>query len=168
MTRAASRASRRAFGRGAALLAIVLLTGCRSEQSAAAIPVGRSDDEIVVVTRNLEAAFVKAPIQAVVSSKKDDGATGWDRRLEEQIDPPENDVSRRRFRITLANRSDKVRTIRVDLDYLSPVTGELLRTRTFRLVVVPPFTEKAISGYTQFRAARSVVTELRAVEVEPE
>jgi len=162
----ASHASRRAFGCGAALLAM-LLAGCGVEKQAG-IPVGRSDEELVVVTRQLETAFASTTLKAVTRSKKDDLATGWDHRLEEQSDEARDGAVQRRFRITLANRSEKARTIRVELEYRDPASRELLRRRTFRSVVVPPFTEKAISGFTKFRADRSVIGDLRATEIEPE
>ena len=83
--------------------------------------------------------------------------------------PPAKDgVVRRRFRVTLTNRSDKVRAIRVDVDYLAPGSREMLKHRALRTVVVPPFTETAISGFTRFRDTREVLAELRAAEVEPE
>jgi hypothetical protein len=160
------RNPRRAAWRGAALLAVAL-AACTGERIAE-IPVGRSDDELVVVTRQLETAFVSSTVKSATRSRKDDLATGWDHRLEEQVDPVRGGVSQRRFRITLANRSEKARTIRVELDYLDPASRGLLRRRTFRTVVMPPFTEKAISGFTKFRADRAVIAELRATEVEPE
>jgi len=120
------------------------------------------------VTRQLETAFASTTLKAVTRSKKDDLATGWDHRLEEQVDEARDGAVQRRFRITLANRSEKARTIRVELEYRDPASRELLRRRTFRSVVVPPFTEKAISGFTKFRADRSVIGDLRATEIEPE
>ncbi len=160
--------ARRVFGRGALILALVLASACRRDGDEVVIPIGRSDQELVVVTRPLESAFARSALTGGRRPKKDDGATGWDHRFEEKADPPDDGVVNRRFRATVANRSDKVRTVRLDIDYLTPGTRELLRHRTLRLVVVPPFSEKSISGFTRFRADRQVTAELRAVEVEPE
>ncbi|MBI2212267.1 MAG: hypothetical protein HYU52_01360 [Acidobacteria bacterium] len=159
-------ASRRAFGRGAALFAL-LSVACGGGEEKSAIPVGRTDADLIVVTRQLETAFASTTLKSATRSKKDDLATGWDHRFEEQIDPAKNGVVRRRFRVTLANRSDKVRAIRVDIDYLAPGSRELLKHRALRTVIVAPFTETALSGYTQFRDSREVITEVRASEVEP-
>jgi hypothetical protein len=150
-----------------ALLLAPLCAGCGGEKPET-IPVGRSDEELVVVTRQLETAFASTTLKSAVRSEKDDLATGWNHRLEEQVEAASGGVSHRKFRITVANRSEKARTIRVELEYRDPASRELLRRRTFRLVVVPPFTERAMSGFTKFRADRPVVGELRATEVEPE
>lgn len=163
-----STPARRASGRGALFFALFVAGACRRESDEALIPVGRSDQELVVVTRQLETAFARSALTGGARPKQDDGATGWDHRFEEKADPPDDGVVNRRFRATIANRSDKVRTVRLDIDYLVPGSRELLRHRTLRLVVVPPFTEKSISGFTRFRADRQVIAELRAAEVEPE
>lgn len=160
-------ASRRAGWRGAALLALVV-AACGGGGEKSLIPVGRTDDDLVVVTRQLESAFASSTLKSSVRAKKDDQSTGWDCRLEEQVDPAKDGVVRRRFRVTLTNRSDKVRAIRVDVDYLAPGSREMLKHRALRTVVVPPFTETAISGFTRFRDTREVLAELRAAEVEPE
>lgn len=168
MIRAASPAARRAFGRGALLLLALLVAGCAGREDEETIPIGRTDADLIVTEEPLEAALAASPLRETLRSKKDDDATGWSHRFEERADAPSNGVVRRRFRITVANRSDKVRTISLDLDYLAPQSRELLRHRTLRLVVVPPFTEKTVSGYTQFVAGRAVVAELRAAEIVPE
>lgn len=163
-----SPAMRRAFGRGALLFLVVLVTGCFGDGDKGKIPIGLTDDDLVVTEQPLEAALAASPVREATRSGKDDGATGWDYRFEEQIDPPTNSVVKRRFRVTIANRSEQVRVVRLELHYLTPESRERARTRTLRLVVVPPFTEKTVSGYTQFLAERKVIAELSAAEVVPE
>jgi hypothetical protein len=160
-----NHASRRASWRGAALLAL-LLAACGGEDNSR-IPIGRTDEDLVVRTKPLESALASSAVKSATRSKKDDQATAWDHRFEEQVDPPKDGVVRRRFRVTVTNRSDKARAIRLDIDYLEPGTRLPLKHRLLRTLVVPPFTETAISGYTRFRDSREVLTELRAVEVEP-
>lgn len=168
MIRAASPAARRAFARGALLLLALFVAGCAGREGKEQIPIGRTDADLIVTEEPLEAALAASPMRETLRSRKDDDATGWSHSFEERADAPVGGVVRRRFRVKVANRSDKVRAIRLDLDYLAPQSRELVRNRTLRLVVVPPFTEKTVSGYTQFVAERAVVGELRAVEVVPE
>jgi hypothetical protein len=160
-----NHASRRATWRGAALLAL-LFAACGGDKDHT-IPIGRTDDDLVVRTKQLESALASSTVKSATRSEKDDQATSWDHRFEEQVDPPKDGVVRRRFRATVTNRSDKARAIRLDIDYLEPGTRIPLKHRMLRTVVVPPFTETSISGYTRFRDTREVLTELRAVEVEP-
>lgn len=168
MIRFDSPAMRRAFGRGALLLLVVIVTGCSGGEDEGRIPIGLTDDDLVVTEQPLEAALAASPVREATRSGKDDGATGWDHRFEEQVDPPTNGVVKRRFRVTIANRSEKVRVVRLELHYLAPGSRERARSRTLRLVVVPPFTEKTVSGYTQFLAERKIIAEMSAAEVVPE
>lgn len=166
MNNAVIPVSRRAFGRGAALV-VLLLAACSRGETVKPIPVGATDDDLVVVTRQLESAFASTTLKSTVRSEKDDLATGWDHRFEEQVEPAKDGVVRRRFRATVTNRSDKVRQIRLDIDYLERGTRTPLKHRTLRTVIVPPFTETAISGFTRFRESRGVIAELHASEIEP-
>ncbi|MGK2858823.1 MAG: hypothetical protein ACSLFQ_16620 [Thermoanaerobaculia bacterium] len=168
MIRVVASMSRRALGRGALLSLALFVAGCSGDAERKRIPIGRTDADLVVAEQPLEAAMAASPLREQKRSERDDDATGWDHRFEEQVDPPTNGVVKRRFRVTISNRSDKVRAIRLDLDYLTPESRELVRNRTLRLTVVPPFTEKTVSGYTQFLADRKLFAELRAVEVLPE
>lgn len=168
MIRFDSPATRRAFGCGALLVLVVLGTGCFGDEDKGKIPIGLTADDLVVTEQPLEAALASSPVREATRSGKDDGATGWDHRFEEQVDAPANGVVKRRFRVTIANRSEKVRVVRLELHYLTPESRERARSRTLRLVVVPPFTEKTVSGYTQFLAERKLVAELSAAEVVPE
>ncbi|MCM2317442.1 MAG: hypothetical protein NDJ92_20020 [Thermoanaerobaculia bacterium] len=168
MIRFDSPAARRAFGRGALLLLVVLVAGCFGDEDKGKIPIGLTHDDLVVTEQPLEAALAASPVREATRSGKDDGATGWDHRFEEQVDPPKDGVVKRRFRVTIANRSDKVRVVRLELLYLTAETRERARSRALRLVVVPPFTQKTVSGYTQFLAERKLVAELSAAEIVPE
>lgn len=156
--------SRRAGWRGAALLALALAACGREEPK---IPVGKTDADLVVVTKQLETALVSSTVKSAAKETKDDGATGWSHRFEEQVDPARDGVVKRRFRVTVTNSSATTRAIRLDIDYLAKGTREPLKHRALRTVIVPPFTETSISGFTRFLDTREVIAELRAAEVPP-
>lgn len=150
---------------------LVSLTACAAEapreQGEAPIPIADTHREIVVETSTLkgDAAFTMFGLRE--KDEKDDGSTGWKDLLEEQVEPAQDGFVRRRFRVTLANGSDRARQYEIEIDYVAVDDGELLRRRKLRKIFVPPFTQKRVSGYTPIRENRAVHTTLRVKEIDP-
>lgn len=155
------------------ILVSSLVPGCaRNEEPAdegeAPIPIADTHREIVVVTSPLKMDMTFSMVGLRQKGEKDDGSTGWEKSFEEQVEAPYDGFVRRRFRVTLANGSDRVREYLIELDYVSDKSGDVILRRRFRKIFVPPFTTKQVSGYTPIRADRAVHTDVRVREKEPE
>jgi len=150
---------------------LTLLTSCGQTQKEspsdgeAPIPIASTHREIVVVTTPLKADMTFSIVGLRQKAEKDDGATRWNDQFEEQVEAPYEGFVRRRFRVTLANGSDQARQYAITIDYVSDSTGEVILSRSFRRIFVPPFTKKQVSGYTPIREDRVVHAELHVSEV---
>jgi len=154
----------------ALVLGVIVLAACvrsdePNDQGEAPIPIAATHREIVVVTSTLKADMTFSMVGLRRKAEKDDGSTGWKDRFEEQVEPPNDGFVRRRFRVTLANGSDQAREYQIELDYVSDTSGEVILSRKFRKIFVPPFTQKQVSGYTPVRDDRVVHAEARGLDV---
>ncbi len=133
----------------------------------APIPIADTHREIVITTSPLKADMTLTMVGLRRKADKDDGSAGWEDAFEEQVEAPYEGFVRRRFRVNLANGSDRAREYVIEIDYASDSTGEIVLERRFRKIFVPPFTLKRVSGYTPIREDRAVHTDVRVREVEP-
>jgi len=134
----------------------------------APIPIAATHREIVVVTTPMKADMAFTIVGLRQKAEKDDGATRWNDQFEEQVEAPYEGFVRRRFRVTLANGSEQARQYAITIDYVSDKTGDVILSRSFRRIFVPPFTKKQVSGYTPIRDDRVVHAELHVSDVTEE
>jgi hypothetical protein len=157
-----------------AAAAVLLVSACGKlpdespDAGEAPIPIAATHREIVIVTSPMKVDMTFSIVGLRRKGERDDGSTGWKEQFEEQVEAPYDGFVRRRFRLTLANGSDRAREFEFEIDYVSEGTGEVILHRKFRKVFVPPFTKKEVSGYTPIREDRTVHTDVRVREVTEE
>ena len=108
-----------------------------------------NERQLVVTSRSLGADATLTAIGLRRTAKKDDGATTWQHRFADLPAVRDGGEVKRPFRFVLANLAPAARRFDVTIDYRSE-SGALVRGRSFRGLLVPPFTEKTYVGFTRF------------------
>ncbi len=151
------------------LLAMALVggsVGCAREPEPTPIPIGATERDVVVRSSPLARDLTMSAVgMRRTGEKKNDRAADWSYSFEERRDAPSDHVVRRRFRLTLSNRSEQAMELGAEIDYVATSGGELLKARKLGTIVVPPFTETQVSGYTPLREDRVARADARVWEV---
>lgn len=113
--------------------------------------------EIRIVAEPLESAVARSIIDIPGRDDQDKGDTGWTYAFFEDAPVTTRDGISRPFRIRIDNRSDSLGIFEAVIEYFDQ-SGAPVRTRTFRRLVVPPWTRNVYEGQTLVPAGQEITS----------
>jgi len=147
------------------IVAVAIACGCNAPKPV--IPLPATERELVSTSRAIPGEAALNIVGLRPRAEKDDAATTWDSRFDELPFRVTLREVKRPFEFVLVNRAASPRRFDVTIRYERP-DGTLIRARTFRKLVIPPFTEKTYRGYSRFAKSVSARATMEAAPLDEE
>jgi hypothetical protein len=125
-------------------LPLLLALACSSPDEGPPVTVTKRGD-LTIESRPLPVNATLTAVGLGAGGDRREGSSEWESSFEDAEGRTEREGVRRQFRLTVVNRSATAREFHARIDYLDP-EAVLVRRRSLKSLVVPPFTETIWSG----------------------